>query len=62
MTPKQHLILWAVAELKAIDAERGDDDEALVEYELLQEQPTAQELRAIANELKTYLIPEMGHD
>ena len=60
LTPEQWLICWAVLEMKAIDAESGDHDQGLIEFELLTEMPTAEQLRAIANEAKKHLTPEQG--
>jgi hypothetical protein len=62
LTPEQWLICWAVLELKALDAEHGDFDQGLVELELLEKAPTAEELRIIANEAQTHLTPDMGSD
>ncbi len=60
LTPEQWLICWAVLEIKAIDAEIGDHDHGLIAYELLDKLPTAEELRAIANEAKKHLTPDQG--
>lgn len=62
LTPQQWLICWAVLELKALDAEAGDHDQGLVEMELLQTLPTAEELRIISNEAQKHLTSDMGHD
>lgn len=60
LTSEQWLICWAVLELKALDAEANDHDQGLVELELLEKLPTANELRQIANEARKHLTPEQG--
>lgn len=57
---RQLHLLWAVLEIKALDAEHGDHDDGLVEFELLTEMPTAEELRELATWAKGFLTPEMG--
>lgn len=49
LTKKQWKIVWAILETQAIDAAHGDFDRGLVENLLLEEQPSAAELRVIAD-------------
>ena len=56
LSKREMRILWAVIEIKARDAEDDDDDERMLELGLLEELPSAGELRAIADviaELRT---------
>lgn len=62
LTPRQLHLLWAVLELKALDAEQNDHDDGLVEFELVTEMPTAAELRALAQWAKQFLNPSMGSE
>jgi hypothetical protein len=62
LTSRQLHLLWAVLEIKALDAEHGDHDDGLVEFELLTDIPTAEELRGLAEWAKGFLTPDMGSD
>jgi len=53
LTTRQWEILRAVTEMQARDAEHGDFDRALTEFDLVKEQPTAHELRVIADVIAT---------
>lgn len=62
LSERQIHLLWAILELKALDAEQGDHDRGLVEFELLTQMPTVLELRLLAEWAKGLLSPSMGTD